>query len=450
MAVPPAGKRPHDITVFGCTGNAGRAVAYQAIRSAATKKQSNVVVALSGRNRDKVEKVLEGIRDELLRSEGITAHDTKVEIIIADASDEQSMLKLAKSTAILVSCAGPYGRYGEAAVKACVEGGAHYLDITGEVAWVERMISDYGSKAEEAGVTLCPFSGYDCVPAELGMWLVGKALEMEGNDAKLGELSLSFRGTKGGFPRGTLETLLDGIDGKGPQRKEGDPRFYPKEYRGTAKAALSLSNFVLPRYQFGTFTGPNFMSTINVPVLCRAAPILGFPSDLTISDRSVVSGRPSLFNGYGLFPTQIYILTLFVGGMALALPPFRWWLRNKLKTYSFNGDPTGKVFLDAHGRSVCKKTSATANCVFPGDAGIYATGLFAVGVANALLEATKADSKYPLPLAGFHTPIAALNGCRQGLLVDHLTDLGAEIKVEVVPEGGAAREVDATKLRSKL
>lgn len=423
-------------------------MAYQTIKSAARKPNDNIHIALSGRNRSKIEKVHRGIIDEL-RSEGISADDTKVDIVVADASDEQSMLALAKSTNILVSCAGPFARYGEAAVKACVEGGAHYLDITGEVDFIERMISDYGKKAEEVGVILCPFSGYDCLPAEVGMYLVGKALEMEG--AELGDLQLNFRGTKGGFPKGTIETVLDGIDGNGPKRQPGDARFYPKEYRNTAKNAMSLSNWVLPTYQLGQFTGPNFMSAVNVPVLCRAAPTLGFSGGLNISDKSIFSGKPSLMNAYGLFGAQLYIVTLFVGGIALAIPPVRGWLRNKMKTYNFSGNPSGQVFLDAKGISSSKKATAIAKCTFPGDAGIYATGLFATSVANALLEATSSDTKYPMPLAGFHSPVAALHGCRQGLLVDQLIDMGAEIRVEVVPgEGAAARVIDATKLQSKL
>ena len=164
LAVTPPGNRPHSIAVFGCTGNAGRAVAYQVIKSSAKNKKNKICVALSGRNQKKVEQVLVGIKDEL-KAEGLEVSDDTVQIVVADASDEASLLALAESTNILVSCAGPYGRYGEAAVKACVNGGAHYVDITGEVAFVERMIADYGKQAEEAGVTLCPFSGYDCVPS---------------------------------------------------------------------------------------------------------------------------------------------------------------------------------------------------------------------------------------------------------------------------------------------
>jgi short subunit dehydrogenase-like uncharacterized protein len=102
FAITPPGNRPHSIAVFGCTGNAGRAVAYQVIKSAAIKSES-VNIALSGRNRGKVEEVLTGIKHEL-KSEGIEVKDgSKIEILLADASDEASMLRLAKSTKILVS-----------------------------------------------------------------------------------------------------------------------------------------------------------------------------------------------------------------------------------------------------------------------------------------------------------------------------------------------------------
>jgi len=50
------------------------------------------------------------------------------------------------------------------------------------------------------------------------------------------------------------------------------------------------------------------------------------------------------------------------------------------------------------------------------------------------------------PLAGFNPPVAALHCCRDGLLVDKLKELGAEIKVE----GIEGNEIDASKLRSKL
>jgi len=293
------------------------------------------------------------------------------------------------------------------------------------------------------------------------MGLVGRALREhapstgDAKDVRLGELALNFRVKGGGLPRGTLETVLDGFEGKDPPRKEGTPRFYPKEYRNTAKSALGLSQFALPKYQLGQFTAPNFMSVVNVPVLCRAAPSFGFTAgaDLRISDKYVAGGRPALLNGYGLFQSTLFIGYLVFGGMALAIPPFRSRLRNWLKTYNYEGSPGGKVYLDARGSSSDGKACATARCSFPGDAGIYATGLFAAGVANSLLEATttSVDTTHPMPLAGFHSPVVALEGCREGLLVDNLRKMGAQIEVRAASEGGGGGvELDAAKFRSKL
>ena len=492
-AVASPSSRPHSITVFGCTGNAGRAVAYHCVRSAVLRVQNDdrgatppLRIALAGRDRDRVTKVLDGIRDEL-RAEGVllraVANDdennnvvgeTAVGIVVADVNDYPSMLAMAGMSDVVVACAGPYGRYGEASVRACVEGKAHYVDITGEQGFVERMIADYGRAAVDAGVTLCPFSGYDCVPAELGMWLVGKALEVGsaggggggGGGARLGALALNFGGKGGKFPRGTLMTILDGIEGMGPKRREGDPRFYPREYRDTANAALSMSNFALPKYQMGTFTGPNFMSVVNVPVLCRSAHTLGFAADrLSISDRSVVISHPTWRSGYGLLGAQAYIAVLFAAGVASMIGPLRSRLRRSLETYGYGGDPAGRVHLDVRGYDDDDDGSyATAKCDFPGDAGIYATGLFAAGVACALHEAAAASSSppsssspggaggFPAPLVGFHSPVAALRDCGPDMLVNRLREMGARIDVEFVPGGGGAeaRAIDVAELRSKL
>mmetsp|Transcript_11634 Transcript_11634/g.34199 ORF Transcript_11634/g.34199 Transcript_11634/m.34199 type:complete len:341 (-) Transcript_11634:34-1056(-) len=322
------------------------------------------------------------------------------------------------------------------------------------------MISDHGLAAEEAGVALLPFAGYDCVPAELWMQLVGRALEEYGalsgpgddgeDSGVMGELNLAFFGEGGGFPRGTLETMLDGFDGKTPKRKEGDARFYPKEYRTAVKSALSPISLIIPKWSshVGRFTGRNLMAGINIPVLCRSAPILGFSSDLAILDRSVMSDRPSMLNTFGLIPTQLYIVTLLLSGLTLVMPPIRWWLRRKLQTYSFGGNASGKVVLDAEGLSKgVDRANVTAHIVVPGDPGIYANGLFAAGVANALVEATSVDSKVLPPLVGIHSPVAALHNSGNGLLVKNLMKLGAKISVQVTPSKGAeAMVLDAVML----
>lgn len=314
---------------------------------------------------------------------------------------------------------------------ACIEGRAHYLDITGEVDWVEKMMVEHGAAAEKSGVSLCPFAGYDCVPAELGMFLTVNALKKAGGGVDIRELNLAFRNVGGGFPRGTLETILDAFESK-TQKGDRPPRFVPLSHRNVAKAALSPMNFILPKWskQQGSFTGFNFMAGVNIPILCRAATTLGISgSNLVISDRSVVSGKPSIMNGWGLPAVMIYTSALALGGLAMILPPFRSWLRRRLQSYSYGGSVKGKVYLDTEA-IVAKGASAKSRLVVPGDAGIYATGLFATGVANGLLMATRPGSKYPLPLVGFHSPVVALYKSDPELIVEQLRNLGAEVSVE--------------------
>jgi len=426
--------RPNDITVFGCTGNAGRAVAYHVINSATLPPlepaSQPLRVGLAGRNQQKIQGVLDGILEELELTELVEAElKERISIIIADASNDESMLEMTISSRVVISCAGPFGRYGEAAVRACILGGAHYLDITGEVKWVNRMITKHNEEASINGVTLCPFSGYDCVPAELGMVLAVMALKKT-TDAEMKQINLTFKNKGGGFPKGTLETVLDDFEGKAVVLGKEDVRFYPEEYRRTVKGALSPSSLLKPTWSelLGVYTAPNFMATVNVPVLSRAASALGFSSDLTIKDRFVVGkGKSTVWNGFGLFPTLAFTFALIFGLIMMKLPFFRSWLRKKLQTYNYHGYAKGMVTLNAEAVSFNGKR-ATAELIVPGDAGIYATGLYAAAVANSLHQATLEGAAKPL--AGFHTPVVALNTCRPNLIVDNLRRLGAEVVIQ--------------------
>ena len=54
------------------------------------------------------------------------------QVLVADVSDEASLLAMARSAALLLNCVGPFRYWGEPVVAACVTAGTHYLDICGE------------------------------------------------------------------------------------------------------------------------------------------------------------------------------------------------------------------------------------------------------------------------------------------------------------------------------
>lgn len=52
--------------------------------------------------------------------------------VVADVNDKSQINELAKNTKVLINVAGPYTKYGDPVVEACIENGTHYCDLTGE------------------------------------------------------------------------------------------------------------------------------------------------------------------------------------------------------------------------------------------------------------------------------------------------------------------------------
>ena len=67
-------------------------------------------------------------------------------------------------------------RYGEKVIAACVLSGCHYVDVTGEVDWVNDMRKRYHDAARAQGVSIVSFCGYDSVPMDLSAWLIADKL----------------------------------------------------------------------------------------------------------------------------------------------------------------------------------------------------------------------------------------------------------------------------------
>lgn len=53
-------------------------------------------------------------------------------MIIADVKDETSLLEMASQAKVVVNCVGPYRFHGGPVVRACINGGAHHVDVSGE------------------------------------------------------------------------------------------------------------------------------------------------------------------------------------------------------------------------------------------------------------------------------------------------------------------------------
>jgi short subunit dehydrogenase-like uncharacterized protein len=120
--------------------------------------------------------------------------------------------------AAVLHCAGPFVRTSKPMVEACLAAGAHYLDITGEIAVFEPILNPLarrGEDARRAGVALLPGVGFDVVPSDCLAARLAAALP----DA--GELVLAFASDRGGVSRGTLKTMIESLPATGAVRRGG-------------------------------------------------------------------------------------------------------------------------------------------------------------------------------------------------------------------------------------
>lgn len=140
--------RPYDIVLFGASGFTGALTADYLAGAAAPGTRW----ALAGRDRAKLERL-----------------GLDVPILIADATDPASLAELARRTRVLVTTVGPYVRYGAPLVAACAESGTHYLDLSGEPEFVDRMYIRYHDLAARTGAKLVHACGFDSIPYDLGV-----------------------------------------------------------------------------------------------------------------------------------------------------------------------------------------------------------------------------------------------------------------------------------------
>lgn len=175
------------ILLFGATGYTGRLTAHSLVRQGAAP----VLVA---RSADRVQ--------------GLAAELGGLETAVADVSRPDSVHDLVQPGDVLISTVGPFLRFGEPAVRAAAEKGAHYLDSTGEGPFIREVFEKWGPVAAGNGVGLLTAFGFDYVPGNLA---AGLALAEAGPDAvavDVGYFPVGFK-TSGGTRASIAGMMLE-------------------------------------------------------------------------------------------------------------------------------------------------------------------------------------------------------------------------------------------------
>eukprot|EP00736_Rhodelphis_marinus_P008176 Rmarinus@m.23275 len=145
------GDREFDIVIFGCTGYTGALMVEFLAQNPSMFR--GVKVALAARSRDALEAL-------------VKKHSLDVPTLVVSASEYSEVLAMCKRTSVVITCVGPYCRYGEPCVRACVEAGTHYVDVTGETPFINAIAGKFHEQAKEKKLVCIPACGFDSIPTD--------------------------------------------------------------------------------------------------------------------------------------------------------------------------------------------------------------------------------------------------------------------------------------------
>ncbi|KAL2836989.1 Saccharopine dehydrogenase-domain-containing protein [Aspergillus pseudoustus] len=192
-------ERKYDLVLLGATGYTGKLTAQYIFRSLPL----DLKWAIAGRNKEKLQEIA---RSLVPLNPSRKAVDTLVVNL-----NEKELVSLAKSTRLVISTVGPFQLYGSDTFAACARNGTHYIDCTGETAWLKTMIDQHDTVAKANGSLMIPCCGFDCVPSDLLTWLAADYNRRHWG-AGTGRVDLCIHNIKGGISGGTLASVLQAFE----------------------------------------------------------------------------------------------------------------------------------------------------------------------------------------------------------------------------------------------
>jgi short subunit dehydrogenase-like uncharacterized protein len=179
------------VLVYGANGYTGELVAREAMRR-------GLAPVLAGRNADAVQRVAAGLGSE-------------ARIVALD--DQVALRGALRGVNAVLHCAGPFSATARPMMRACLDAGVHYLDVTGEYDVFEAA-HQLDAAAARAGIVLCPGVGFDVVPTDC----VAAALKQALPRATF--LALGFD-SRSGVSHGTARSTIEGLAKGGRIRSAG-------------------------------------------------------------------------------------------------------------------------------------------------------------------------------------------------------------------------------------
>ena len=179
------------ILVYGATGYTGQLIAR-------TARQLAMSVTIAGRNQAKLRAL---------------AVETGFGHSAVELADTANLIAIVAAHDVVLHAAGPFSKTAEPMVEACLAGGTHYLDITGEIAIFEAHRA-LDRRARDAGIMIMSGVGFDVVASDC------LVLHLRARTPDAVTLTLAMRGM-GDMSRGSGKTAIEAINSGTATRRDG-------------------------------------------------------------------------------------------------------------------------------------------------------------------------------------------------------------------------------------
>ena len=313
-----------DIIVYGATSFVGQIITrYMHERFA----DGSVKWAIAGRSLSKLQKVSDAI--------GLSG----IEMIVADAADENALRQMCAVTNVVMSTVGPYALYGDLLVQVCATSGTHYCDLTGEPQWIRKMQLAHEADAKRSGARIVHCCGFDSIPSDLGVhFLQRHALEKFGQTCE--RIDMRVVSMKGGASGGTIASMVnmvkEAVGDVDLRRELKDP--YSLCPAGHGYSIQQRDVKIAYDKVYGGWIAPFIMAGINTRVVHRSNAL----SDNSYGARFKYE-EAVVANSKGTARATTWgVNALMVG---LAVPPVRWLLETAVLPKPGEG-PSEKAQLE--------------------------------------------------------------------------------------------------------
>ena len=194
----------------------------------------------------------------------------------------------------MLNLAGPYTSKAQNLIAACVDAGASYVDLSGEIPLLRRVIDRFDEPARKAGVQLVQMAGWEAMPADLATLVackraagVGAGGDGPGAAGPIAEVTVSIsfeRKPEGGVPfkesisAGTMASVVEMLDDA-----EAGMVGRPDALLPTGAVTTNASRPGAMRFGAGTVNGRVMgpvvpVAFLNPPIIHRTAALLAMES----------------------------------------------------------------------------------------------------------------------------------------------------------------------------